>query len=469
MRIDEVILHFLEGENEGVEIKLTPPRELYIGRSEESDIFLGEKKISRKHSMITVSEDGISISDLESTNGTFVNSKKISEMELKNGDKIKVGSSVIEVQIQSKGAASADAPTGSKAKEKSTPKVPPKKAPPEKPKAKPKEIEVEESDEALELDQKQDPEGTAYVKELEDLGSEPKSKPKKKSLEEEDSDLVVEYQTSIKEVKKVKENETSEKHQGIHSKEEDELGDFGDLSLDAPEEEPEDQAMGAPIPVVEDDEASFDKIPDLESIEEDASVDIAIEEEDPQPKSAKPLMGDLSSMGLSDLLQNLHQNKKSGVLTLSNTSTSGKILISEGALLAAESGKSKGMKAMYRMLTWKNGDFEFQPMSPGSDELQSDQEPIQDSVEAILMEGFRQYDELRKIQKVLPQMEDELALEEQLEVPISKLHPKVLDVVQLIINHKKMKNVLDLSSLSDLETSKIVFYLIKKKVIKIKK
>ena len=476
MRIDEVILHFLEGENEGVEIKLTPPRELYIGRSEESDIFLGEKKISRKHSMITVSEDGISISDLESTNGTFVNSKKISEMELKNGDKIKVGSSVIEVQIQSKGAASADAPTGSKAKEKSTPKIPPKKEPVKEkstPKAPPpKEVE-EESDELLEIDQKDDPEGTAYVKELDDLGgdepSEPKAKPRKKSLEEEDSDLVVEYQTSIKEVKKVKENETSEKLQGIHSKEEDELDDFGDLSLDAPEEEPEDQAMGAPILVVEDDEASFDKIPDLEIIEEDANADIAIEEEDLAPKSAKPLMGDLSSMGLSDLLQNLHQNKKTGVLTLSNVSTSGKILISEGALLSAESGKSKGMKAMYRMLTWKNGDFEFQPMSPGSDELQSDQESIQDSVETILMEGFRQYDELRKIQKILPQMEDELALEEQLEVPISKLHPKVLDVVQLIINHKKMKNVLDLSSLSDLETSKIVFYLIKKKVIKIKK
>ena len=221
--------------------------------------------------------------------------------------------------------------------------------------------------------------------------------------------------------------------------------------------------------VVEDSEASFDKIADLENLEDDAEIDVAIEEEQPAHKSSKPLMGDLSAMGLSDLLQNLNQNKKTGVLTLDTGSYKGKILISEGALLAAESGKSRGMKAMYRMLTWKNGDFEFQPMDTDSDELQTDQEKIEESIEAILMEGFRQYDELRKIQKVLPQMEDELALEDQLETPISKLHPKVLDVVQLIINYKKMKNVLDLSPLSDLETSKIVFYLIKKKVIRIKK
>ena len=182
MRLDEVILHFLEGENEGVEIKLTPPRELYIGRSEESDIFLGEKKISRKHSMIQVSEDGIRITDLESTNGTFVNSKKISEMELKNGDKIKVGSSVIEVQIQTKTAASADAPTGAKSKEKSAPKTPPKKVVPEKEKPKPKSKEKE-------VEEKSDPEGTAYVKELEDLSDglgedqKAKEKAKKKALE----------------------------------------------------------------------------------------------------------------------------------------------------------------------------------------------------------------------------------------------------------------------------------------------
>jgi len=496
MRIDEVILHFLEGENEGVEIKLTPPREIYIGRSEESDVFLGEKKISRKHCQILVSEDQVRIVDLESTNGSFVNSKKISEQTLKKGDKIKVGSSLIEVEIISRSDANSEAPTGAKAKAKSEPKASPKKAPEKEPEKKKEKVPEKENDSS----------GTVYVKDLDDVSDEPKEKAKKKNYEE-DSDLVVEYQTSIKdkEAKKSKENETSEKIQSVKpvkksepekveeledlDEEIDDLevapapskptkpakapepeDDFEELDLDveadvAPEE-PAEEDEKLSLDLENNDEASFDKIPDLEHLDENPEMDLQLDEEEPAPKSSKPMTGDLSSMGLSDLLQNLHQNKKTGLLSLTTSSMSGKIFIREGVLLGAESGKAKGQKAMYRMLTWKTGDFEFQPLAVDASELEVDQDPIEESIESILMEGFRQYDELRKIQKVLPQMDDELELEEQLEVPISKLHPKVLDVVQLIINHKKVKTVLDLSALSDLETSKIIFYLIKKKVIR---
>ncbi|MCC7460359.1 MAG: DUF4388 domain-containing protein [Proteobacteria bacterium] len=464
MRVDEVILHFLEGENEGVEIKLTPPREIFIGRSEDSDVFLGEKKISRKHAQITVSEDEVSITDLESTNGSFVNSKKISEVKLKNKDKIKVGSSVIEVEIQMSSGAESEAPTSAKPKEKSNPKVAPKKAPPEK-------VEKAEKPKS----KKDEASGTVYVKELDDLSDDSK-KPASSGNYEEDSDLVVEYQTSIKDVKKIKEHETSEKLSAQSSKPDAELEleseeeqpqeeeEFEELELDVEEESSEPVQKESAL-----DEASFDKIPDLENLEENSDMEISLDEEESAPKSSKPMTGDLSSMGLSDLLQNLNQNKKSGVLTLHNNSSTGKIYIKDGSLQGSTSDKAVGLKAMYRMLTWKTGDFEFRPMAANASELKTDQEPISESIESILMEGFRQYDELRKIQKVLPQMEDELILESQLEVPISKLHPKVLDVVQLIINHKKMKNVLDLSSLSDLETSKIVFYLIKKKVVRINK
>lgn len=474
MRIDEVILHFLEGENEGVEIKLTPPREIFIGRSEESDVFLGEKKISRKHTQIVVSDDEARVIDLESTNGTFLNSRKITEVSMKNGDKLKIGSSVIEVEIVSKSQPEAEAPTGAKPKKEKS--VPPK-APPKKEKA--------ASSEKPKKEKEQDSSGTVYVKDMDDLNDDSKEKPKKKNYEE-DSDLVVEYQTSIKETKKSKEHETSEKIHQLKEEKEPDAEEYEDLDLsvdeleeESPAEEPapvdlaaeadegQEEAPALDLESINNDEASFDKIPDLENLEENPDLDLQLDEEEPAPKSSKPMTGDLSSMGLSDLLQNLHQNKKTGVLTLHNNSSSGKIFIREGSLLGAESDKAKGLKAMYRMLTWKSGDFEFQPMA--AEEVITDQDPIADSVESILMEGFRQYDELRKIQKVLPQAEDQLVLESQLEVPISKLHPKVLDMVQLIINHKKMKTVLDLSPLSDLESSKIVFYLIKKKVIRVEK
>lgn len=467
MRVEEVTLQFLEGENEGVEIKLTPPRELYIGRSEDSDVFLGEKKISRKHTMIVVSEDQVRIVDMESTNGTFVNGKKISELELKTNDKIKVGSSVIQVKVQSASEGASEAPTG--AKDKKTASAPKKK--PE-----PKEVEKEESSlEALSDDLEEEEIEEEPKKSSKPSAKEaPKSTAKKPSMEE-DSDLVVEYQTSIKEKpkddKKARELETSEKiSQAPKKKEEPKMAeeeqvasddDFQEFELDV--EESKEKDTKASLDLEENDEASFDKIPDLDNL---SSPEMDLNEE--QPKSTKPLMGDLSSMGLSDLLQNLNQNKKSGVLSLESGSSKGKILIREGSLLSGQTGKAVGIKAIYRMLTWKTGDFEFQPFTVDSEELSTDQDPIEDSVESILMEGFRQYDELRKIQKVLPAMDDELVLDDEPEVPISKLHPKVLDIFQLVLTQKKMKNILDVSPTSDLETSKIVFYLIKKKVIRVK-
>lgn len=484
MQVDEVVLRFLEGENEGVEIKLTPPRELNIGRSEESDVFLGEKKISRKHCQIFVDEDEVRIVDLESTNGCYVNGKKISEMQLKTGDKVKVGSSIIDVRIEtSKGKTRDDSPK-SKSKEKAKEK---EKASTKKSKKTPEpmkdlDFDADASNNTLH--------STMHAEDLGDLDEPSVPESKKKGLDE-DSDLVIEYQSTVQEqaknLKKTKEHETSERLEQFESpapsKSKDEKDEFemnsdfeedlGEIEIEegsdeAGELEPNEAPKSRKSDIDEHDDPSFNRIMDLDEIKGNGDLDVSLDEED-QPQSSKPLVGDLSSMGLSDLLQNLYQNKKTGVLTLNTGTFNGTIFMREGQLLGAQSGEAQGLKAMYRMLAWKSGDFEFRPLSTGDKELNIKQEPIDDNIETILMEGFRHYDELRKIQKVLPQIEDELALEDKLEVPISKLHPKVLDVVQLIINHKKMRSVLDLSPFSDLETSKIVFYLMKKKVIKIRK
>lgn len=97
--ISEVVLYFLEGENEGVEIRINPPRRLTVGRSEECDIFIAEKKISRTHCEIVVEKDGIFLHDLGSTNGTYVNAKKVSQTDLKDKDKVRVGTNIIQLAV----------------------------------------------------------------------------------------------------------------------------------------------------------------------------------------------------------------------------------------------------------------------------------------------------------------------------------------------------------------------------------
>jgi pSer/pThr/pTyr-binding forkhead associated (FHA) protein len=66
-----------------------------LGRDDSADIILDDPGISRQHSEIRVTNDGphlvASIRDLNSTNGTFVNSERISSQRLSDGDRVTVG------------------------------------------------------------------------------------------------------------------------------------------------------------------------------------------------------------------------------------------------------------------------------------------------------------------------------------------------------------------------------------------
>ena len=68
-----------------------------IGRSRESDIALEDDAVSRKHAIVTRDEDGTyRICDQNSANGTYVNSQRITEYVLEDGDEIQVGLIVLE-------------------------------------------------------------------------------------------------------------------------------------------------------------------------------------------------------------------------------------------------------------------------------------------------------------------------------------------------------------------------------------
>src|SRR3569833_2926071 len=70
-------LRFISGKYQGGEFPLRPNREIVIGRSSELDMVLVEDMVSRKHAKIVTDENVVTIEDLGSTNGTFVNGEKV--------------------------------------------------------------------------------------------------------------------------------------------------------------------------------------------------------------------------------------------------------------------------------------------------------------------------------------------------------------------------------------------------------
>ena len=62
-----------------------------IGREPTSDLMIGERAVSRQHAKFEKSKEGFTVTDLGSTNGTWVNGENIEVAQLRTGDRIRIG------------------------------------------------------------------------------------------------------------------------------------------------------------------------------------------------------------------------------------------------------------------------------------------------------------------------------------------------------------------------------------------
>lgn len=67
------------------------PGNTIAGRGSESSIFLPDVTVSRDHVRFSVDATGLALSDLGSTNGTYVNGERLDAGMLKEGDELMIG------------------------------------------------------------------------------------------------------------------------------------------------------------------------------------------------------------------------------------------------------------------------------------------------------------------------------------------------------------------------------------------
>lgn len=65
-----------------------------LGRGEDCDIQLQDHSVSRLHAEVEHSDVGFTVSDMQSTNGTFVNDKSVTSAVLHDGDYLRVGNNI---------------------------------------------------------------------------------------------------------------------------------------------------------------------------------------------------------------------------------------------------------------------------------------------------------------------------------------------------------------------------------------
>jgi pSer/pThr/pTyr-binding forkhead associated (FHA) protein len=62
-----------------------------VGRATRADFVVDAALVSRLHCRITAGDDKLEVVDLRSTNGTYVNGKRVEKAHLRNGDRLRVG------------------------------------------------------------------------------------------------------------------------------------------------------------------------------------------------------------------------------------------------------------------------------------------------------------------------------------------------------------------------------------------
>ncbi len=78
---------------------LLPQGDLEVGRVDGNAIVIPDTSVSRRHAIVTVTDNAVEIRDLSSSNGTFVNGDRISNRTLSNGDLISFGNVEFEFAV----------------------------------------------------------------------------------------------------------------------------------------------------------------------------------------------------------------------------------------------------------------------------------------------------------------------------------------------------------------------------------
>jgi len=74
---------------------------IYIGRQENSQVFLHDRAVSRQHAVIFSTQDGKwTVEDLDSANKTYLNDRAIHKADIKSGDCLRITDYTIEINLE---------------------------------------------------------------------------------------------------------------------------------------------------------------------------------------------------------------------------------------------------------------------------------------------------------------------------------------------------------------------------------
>ena len=88
------------GKLRGKSFALPPQGKVILGRSKEASITVPDVNLSRAHCCVAATPQGYMLEDLDSTNGTYLNGKRLKQALLRENDRIVIGETEMEFRAR---------------------------------------------------------------------------------------------------------------------------------------------------------------------------------------------------------------------------------------------------------------------------------------------------------------------------------------------------------------------------------
>ncbi len=85
------ILRSVSEESDSLTFRIPPGAVKTVGRARRADFIVDAALVSRVHCRLEANGEHLEVVDLSSTNGTFVNDRRITRSMLAGGDRLRVG------------------------------------------------------------------------------------------------------------------------------------------------------------------------------------------------------------------------------------------------------------------------------------------------------------------------------------------------------------------------------------------
>ncbi len=166
------------------------------------------------------------------------------------------------------------------------------------------------------------------------------------------------------------------------------------------------------------------------------------------------LSGTTQDLSLTDLIQLFAINQKTGLLQISRgAELTGRLAFLSGRIINASYGSMKGLKALYRMLSWPDARFQVLPLTDLTQDIS-----FPEKVESILMESARQRDEIERLKVSHPLAGKIICTVKATDY--KPANPLEAEVISNADHGAGFQDLLDMSALPDLEVYKTIANLI---------